>query len=69
MDGGLPKWIASGYPVAKGPQRPIPVVSYTSTFNPALLRNLEQVKEAIGQKKEQVMGLKEGWVNGSRKGG
>ena len=54
MDGGLPCWASCGYPVEKGPQPPVTKVPFTATFNPSLLRNLEQVKQAQDDKSEQV---------------
>ena len=54
LDGGLPKWLSSGYPVEKGPQPSVPAVPYNPTFNPTLLRNLDQVKQAQDDKTEQV---------------
>ena len=49
----MPKWTSNGYPVAKGEETVSPA-TYKATFNPALLRELEQVKEAVSTKKEQV---------------
>jgi thiosulfate/3-mercaptopyruvate sulfurtransferase len=46
LDGGLPRWIAEGRPLASGP-----VTSVTQTFNarfrPELLRDIDQVKAAL----------------------
>lgn len=38
----------------KGPQAQVAAVPYEATFNPSLLRNLQQVKEALDSGKEQV---------------
>ena len=54
VDGGLPKWKASGYPMAMGPQEQVPTLKYMANFNPVLLRTLDQVKEAIDAKTAQV---------------
>ncbi len=54
LDGGIPKWISNGYPTVEGPQGNVSPVSYTPTFNPAILRNIEQVKAAFDAKNEQV---------------
>lgn len=55
LDGGIPRWISCGYPVEKGPEPQVSPVSYKATFNPTLLRDLKQVKEAIDTKSEQVI--------------
>ena len=54
LDGGIPKWIKEGYSVVKGPQATVPRAEFTATFKPDLYRSLDQVKEALKTKSEQV---------------
>jgi 3-mercaptopyruvate sulfurtransferase SseA len=54
LDGGLPCWLKCGYPVEKGPQPEVAEASYNATFDPSLLRSLEQVRQAQDDKSEQV---------------
>ena len=54
LDGGLPKWLASGYPTVSGPQAEVPVCTYKATYHPELYRTFEQMLENRSSKKEQV---------------
>jgi thiosulfate/3-mercaptopyruvate sulfurtransferase len=44
LDGGLPKWLAEGRPVAVGAAEPPVPKSFAAGFRPALVRGLEDVK-------------------------
>lgn len=46
LDGGLPRWISEGRPLARGPERPARQ-TFTPVFRPALVRDVEQVQEAL----------------------
>lgn len=46
LDGGLPRWIAEGRPVASGPVTSVPQ-AFTPVFRPALVRDIRQVQEAL----------------------
>lgn len=46
LDGGLPRWIAEGRPLASGPVTSTPQV-FTPVFRPALVRDIRQVQEAL----------------------
>ncbi len=48
LDGGLPKWIAEGHPVAAGAPSAVAPKSFIARFHGALVRNLDAVK-AISQ--------------------
>ncbi len=56
VDGGLPKWKELGYPLATGPQGEVTPATYKATFNPSLVSNLDQVKDALDKKTAQVRG-------------
>jgi thiosulfate/3-mercaptopyruvate sulfurtransferase len=46
LDGGLPRWIAEGRPVADGPVTSVPQV-FTPVYRPALVRDIRQVEQAL----------------------
>jgi thiosulfate/3-mercaptopyruvate sulfurtransferase len=46
LDGGLPRWIAEGRPVADGPVTATPRV-FTPVYRPALVRDIRQVEQAL----------------------
>lgn len=54
LDGGLPKWLKEGRQVV-GTATPAQERHFTARFNPALVRNLMQVKSALERKSEQVV--------------
>jgi thiosulfate/3-mercaptopyruvate sulfurtransferase len=46
LDGGLPKWVAEGGPVEAGEPWPAPA-SFSARLRPELVRDLEQVRQAL----------------------
>jgi thiosulfate/3-mercaptopyruvate sulfurtransferase len=46
LDGGLPRWVAEGRPLASGPAAPTPR-TFTPVFRPALVRDIAQVQQAL----------------------
>ena len=54
LDGGLPKWLATGYPTVSGPQSEVSVCTYKATYHPELYRTFEQMMENRSTGKEQV---------------
>jgi thiosulfate/3-mercaptopyruvate sulfurtransferase len=46
LDGGLPRWIAEGRPLANGPVAATPQ-TFTPVFRPALVRDIHQVQQAL----------------------
>ena len=54
LDGGLPMWITKGYPTVSGPQPAISAATYKANFQPERYRTMEQIKENLISKKEQV---------------
>jgi thiosulfate/3-mercaptopyruvate sulfurtransferase len=46
LDGGLPRWIAEGRPLASGPATSV-TQPFTARFRPDLVRDVEQVKAAL----------------------
>ncbi len=46
LDGGLPRWIAEGRPLASGPVTSI-TQPFTAKFRPELVRDIDQVKAAL----------------------
>ena len=46
LDGGLPRWIAEGRPLASGPVTAKPQ-TFTPVFRPALVRDIRQVEQAL----------------------
>jgi len=43
LDGGLPKWVASGHPTVSGPQTEFPSSTYNPTPHPELVWDYEAV--------------------------
>jgi thiosulfate/3-mercaptopyruvate sulfurtransferase len=54
LDGGLPKWIAEGRPVAATPTAIRPA-RFEAGFRPELVRSLDQVRANLATKAEQVV--------------
>jgi len=54
LDGGFGKWVKEKLPTEMSPVRPEPK-TFTATFNPALVRNLAQMKENLTSGAEQVI--------------
>ncbi|KAJ3300371.1 hypothetical protein HK104_001334 [Borealophlyctis nickersoniae] len=54
LDGGLPKWLAEDRPTETGDPT-IEPTTYRPRFNPSLVRNYEQIREAIRSKSEQII--------------
>ena len=54
LDGGLPMWIAKGYPTVSGPQQAVSASIFKANYRPELYRTMEQMKENFTSKKEQV---------------
>jgi thiosulfate/3-mercaptopyruvate sulfurtransferase len=46
LDGGLPRWIAEGRPLASGPVTSV-TQTFTTRFRPELVRDIDQVKAAL----------------------
>ncbi|MGZ3400769.1 MAG: 3-mercaptopyruvate sulfurtransferase [Caulobacteraceae bacterium] len=46
LEGGLPRWVDEGRPVASGPVTSVPQ-TFTPVFRPALVRDIRQVQEAL----------------------
>ncbi len=54
LDGGLPKWMAEGRPVTDDP--PLPRVRhFTARLDNTLVRSLDDVKELLQSKREQIV--------------
>ncbi|MCC7427639.1 MAG: 3-mercaptopyruvate sulfurtransferase [Alphaproteobacteria bacterium] len=54
LDGGLPKWLAEGGPTEAGPAAPKPA-RFAASFNPAMLRRIEDVKANLASGRELVL--------------
>jgi thiosulfate/3-mercaptopyruvate sulfurtransferase len=54
LDGGLPKWRAEGRPVERGALAPAPR-RFTTRFNPALVRTLDQMRTNLERRDAQVV--------------
>lgn len=54
LDGGLPKWLAEGRPTDSAAPE-YPATTYRARFNPALLRNLDQMMTNVQTQSEQVV--------------
>jgi thiosulfate/3-mercaptopyruvate sulfurtransferase len=54
LDGGLPKWIKEGRPVASGAATPTPA-RFEAAFRPALVRDLAAVAADLESGREQVI--------------
>jgi thiosulfate/3-mercaptopyruvate sulfurtransferase len=82
LDGGLPRWIRSGFPLEQTVRAPLPK-RFTPRFRPELVRSLEQMQSNLTSKREQVIdarsrgrfhgtepeprpGLKSGHIPGSK---
>lgn len=53
LDGGLPKWLREGRPVAAGPARPEPA-AFTPRFRPELVRGLDAVRRELSARHQVV---------------
>lgn len=47
-------WIAKGYPTVSGPQPTVSAAVYKANFQPELYRTMDQIKENLTTKREQV---------------
>jgi thiosulfate/3-mercaptopyruvate sulfurtransferase len=54
LDGGLPKWMAEGRPVTDDPTPPRER-HFTARLDNTLVRSIDDVKELIGSKREQIV--------------
>jgi thiosulfate/3-mercaptopyruvate sulfurtransferase len=54
LDGGFAKWTKEKHPTEMSPVRPEPA-SFSASFNPALVRSIEQMKDNVETGKEQVI--------------
>jgi len=54
LDGGLPKWIAEGYPTVSGPQGEVSPCSFKATYISSLVHNMEQMTDILSSKSKQV---------------
>jgi thiosulfate/3-mercaptopyruvate sulfurtransferase len=54
LDGGFGKWTKEKHPAEMTPVRPEPK-SFSATFNPALVRSIEQMKNNVESGSEQVI--------------
>lgn len=54
LDGGLPKWVAEGRPLASGPAAPSPR-RFTPRFRPELVRGRDDVLANIASQAEQLV--------------
>jgi thiosulfate/3-mercaptopyruvate sulfurtransferase len=53
LDGGLPKWRREGRPIQAGGVNPSPV-TFTPAFDPALVRNILDIRAIIGDDAAQI---------------
>ena len=54
LDGGLPRWKFRGFPTIHGPPPSVAPAHFQSTFDPSLVRTLEQMLDNFSTKDEQV---------------
>lgn len=54
LDGGWPKWIAEGRPLESGWRNPVHG-AFKSQANPALVRSLDQVRQALADRSTQLV--------------
>ena len=54
LDGGLRKWKAEGRPVEAGPAK-VTLARFRAHLRRSIVRNLEQVRQSIGTRREQVL--------------
>ena len=57
LDGGLPKWLAEGRPVQSGLATPT-LASFTSNYRPELVRDVEDVRQALASGEAQVIDVR-----------
>ena len=55
LDGGLPKWRAEGRRVAAGEAAPVPAAARAVSARPALVRDLDRMREAVESGGEQIL--------------
>ena len=54
LDGGLPKWLAEGYPTMSGPPGEVDTCPFKAMYNPALVMDMRQMMDNLSSKKMQV---------------
>ncbi|HJU18393.1 MAG TPA: 3-mercaptopyruvate sulfurtransferase [Stellaceae bacterium] len=54
LDGGLPKWLREGRPLAEGPTRPRQKAVFTPHFRPELVRGLDAVRTELSSGSAQL---------------
>lgn len=54
LDGGLPKWLAEGYPTVSGAAAEVEPCSFKAVYNPALVVDLNQMLQNFSTKEVQV---------------
>jgi thiosulfate/3-mercaptopyruvate sulfurtransferase len=55
LDGGLPKWLREGRPLAAGPAKPRQRARFTPRFRPALVCGLDVVRAALATDSRQLV--------------
>lgn len=55
LDGGLPAWKAAGLPLETDPPAAIQPVRFIPSFNPSLVRRVEEVMQNLNDSKEVVL--------------
>jgi thiosulfate/3-mercaptopyruvate sulfurtransferase len=55
LEGGFPAWKAEGRPVESGPGRPLAPKVFTPTFDPAVVADAAQVRDALTNASAQVL--------------
>ena len=48
-------WISKGYPTVSGPKPIVSAASFKANFQPEIYRTMDQMKENLTSKKEQVL--------------
>ena len=47
-------WTAKGYPTVSGPREAVPATTFKANYQPKFHRTMEQMKENLTSKREQV---------------
>jgi thiosulfate/3-mercaptopyruvate sulfurtransferase len=55
LNGGLKKWMLEGRPVEDGPPRKRPECHFTPLMNASLVRDMDDMKEALSKKSAQIV--------------